>query len=130
MESFFCCFSLLFFFPLFLSARVKSWHGFNPYQNPIFFLSLFYFSSLLFSIFCNSFFPPFLSSSNFFLPFSPAFLPFSFSYSFLSSSCFLFFPYLLLFFLSFLPFFYSISSSFSPPLSFSLFLFLFFLSHP
>ena len=39
-------------------------------------LSLSFFSSLLFSLFCTSFFPPpFLSSSNFFLPFSPAFLP-------------------------------------------------------
>ena len=61
--------------------------------GPIFFS--YHFSSLLFSLFCTSFFPPLF-------PCLPSF--FSFSYSFPIP---LFFPFLLLFFLSFLPLFYS-----------------------
>ena len=68
--------------------------------------SLFPITLFLFSLFCTSFFsPPFLSSSNFFLPFPPAFLPFFYSFPFL------FFLFLFPFFFPFLPiFFLSLSS--------------------
>ena len=102
-------FPTTFFFPSLFQLKFKSWHGFNPYQIPIFFLSLFFFSSFLFSL---SFFvllkrlPP-LSSClpSFFL--APIlslfrfFFPLCFSFSISSSS------FILL-----------ISSSLSPPLSF------------
>ena len=114
-----------FFFRSLFQLEFKSWYGFNPYQIPISFLKLLSFLPFSFPSFTLLFFLLFLSSSNFFLPFSPAFLLFSFSYSFL----FLFFLFLLLvsFFLSlsaaflslFPPFFILlISSSFPPLLSF------------
>ena len=91
-----------FFPPPLFQLDFKSWHGFNPYQIPIFFYHSFCFLPFFFPSFAL-FTPPFLSSSIVFLPFS---LLFSFSYSFpipFSSSWFLFFfPFLLLFFLSFL----------------------------
>ena len=80
--------------------------------------------------------PPFLSSSNFFRPFSPAFLPFFFLLFFpipflsFSHSCFLFLPLSAAFSLSSLSVILMISPSFPPPLSFYLFMFLFFLSRP
>ena len=67
------------FFPLFsLSARlVLAWV--QSLAEPTFFLSLFFFFFLSFFPLLHFFFPhPFLSYSNFFLPFSPACLPSSF----------------------------------------------------
>ena len=75
-----------------------------------FFFSFFFsfpFTSPSYSSTCISFFPLlFLSSSNFFLPFPPAFLPFFFLPIRFLSSLLLVSPFLLLFFLSFLPLFY------------------------
>ena len=68
------------FFPLFLSASFKSWHGFNPYKIPIFFPITLFLSSLLFSFFCTSFFSFFLSSLLSSSPFPPPSFLFSFSY--------------------------------------------------
>ena len=119
-----------FFSPSFPPLSLSPWHGFNPYQNQIFF-------PITPFLFFPSFFPSFALSSSF----SPAFLPFFFL---------LFFPFLFFFFLfpfsspfccfsfslSSLSFIHLISSSFSPPLSFSLFFLLsfsplkFFLSSP
>ena len=106
--------------PFFPPLSLSPWHGFNPYQNPIFF-------PITPFLFFPSFFPSFAFSSSF----SPAFLPFFFI---------LFFPFLFFFFflfpfsspfccfsfsLSSLSFIHLISSSFPPPLSFSLFFFVF-----
>ena len=95
----------LFFFPFFspslFQLEFKSWHGFDPYQIPIFFpITLF----LFFPSFFPSFFPLlFLSSSNVFLPFSPAFLHLLFLIFFSHSfSFFFFFLFLFPFFFLFL----------------------------
>ena len=96
----------------------------------------FFFSLPSYSSTCISFFPLlFLSSSNFFLPFPPAFLPFFLSTILFPFVFFLFYflfpPFCCFSFsLSSLYFIFLISSSFSSPLSFSFFLFLFFLSRP
>ena len=90
VESFFCLFfcpSSL-FFPSLFQLDFTSWHGFNPYQIPIFFYHSFSFLPFFFLPFAL-FSLPFLSSSNVFLPFFPAFLPFFFLL-FFSHSCFLF----------------------------------------
>ena len=109
MESFIYCYFLSLLFPphpSLFQLDFKSWHGFNPYQIPILFYHSFSFLPFFFSLFCT--FPPsFLSSSNVFLPFSPAFLPFFFLLFFSHSYSFFFyflFPFflVLLFFLSFL----------------------------
>ena len=79
--------------------------GFSPWKSPL----SSYHSSLLSPLFYTSFSPSyfilFLSSSNFFLSFSPAFLPFFFllffSHSFSSSSFFFFLYFFLLFSLFF-----------------------------
>ena len=118
---------LLFFFLSLFQLDFKSWHGFNPYQIPIFFLpiTLFLFPLLHF---CFLFCPPLISYSPFPLPSFIFFFLLFFSHSFCFFFFFLFpffffFPFLLHFFPSFLPFIVLISSSFPPPLSFSLFLF-------
>ena len=89
----------LFFLPSLFQLDYKSWHGFNPYQIPSF-LSLVFFTSLLFSLFCTFFqcLPPlFPCLSSFFL--SPILLAFLF-FLFLLLLVPFFFPFLLLFFLS------------------------------
>ena len=139
------------FFPLFFSPSHSAQLNFsrpgtgwfNPWQTPLFSISPF-FRSLLFSPFFHFlfFFYSFFSS-NFFLPFPPAFLPFSLLLFPIPSSSFFFFLYFLLYFflfffvsffslsfffaslfsspfssVFFLPFFYSPSFfSFSPPFS-------------
>ena len=106
---------------------VVSVHQWDP--GSILWRASFFFSSPLSPRLAFLFLPPFYLSSNFFLPFPPAFLPF-----FLSTILFpfVFFLFLLLvspfcsfsFSLSSLYFIFLISSSFSSPLSFSFFFFL------
>ena len=91
------------------------------------FFSLLLFSLPLLALDLHFFFsPPFLSSSNFFLPFPPAFLPFFLSTILFPFVFFLFYflfpPFCCFSFsLSSLYFIFLISSSFSSPLSFSFF---------
>ena len=98
--------------------------GFDSVESFFFFPSSFFFSSPLSPRLAFLF----LSSSNFFLPFPPAFLPFFFllffSHSFSFFIYFLFPPFCSFSFsLSSLYFIFLISSSFSSPLSFSFFFF-------
>ena len=109
--------------------------GFNSVESFFFSFSFpsSFFSLPLLALDLHFFFsPPFLSSSNFFLPFPPAFLPFFLSTILFPFVFFLFYflfpPFCCFSFsLSSLYFIFLISSSFSSPLSFSFFFFFFFL---
>ena len=80
--------------------RVKSWHGFNPYQIPIFLYHSFFFFS---SFFPRLYFFPLLSSL---MPSSPFPLPF---FLFLSP---ILFPFLFFLFFFLFPFFLPLSAAF------------------
>ena len=99
-----------FFPPSFFQLDFKSWNGFNPKQIPFFFVSLFFFSFLLVSLFFPFFFcPPLISSSPFPLPsfFFLSYILFPIPFLYFSTSRFLFSSPFCCFSFSFLTLFYS-----------------------